>query len=97
MEVLREGLPILLGAAVPFPVMALARAGLGRVRHHLTALLVLTAGVSASALNGELAFWPAALLAIIVDSGLAYLGAVLCTRVVWRQWLMPDPRAARSY
>jgi hypothetical protein len=93
MESLREGLPIVLGAAVPLLVEALAALGLRRRRRLVMAVLVLVAGPTASAVNGELAAWPEGAFAIAVDCTLAGLAALVCVRL-FRRWSVA--RAAAS-
>jgi hypothetical protein len=85
MESLREGLPVVLGAAVPLLAEALAAVGLRLRRRVVIAVLVVAAGVTASAVNGELASWPEAAFAIAVDCTLAGLAALVCVRLL-RRW-----------
>jgi hypothetical protein len=82
MEFLREGLPVLLGAGVPLVVNV--RAGHGPWRRIVMAALLVLAGLSASALNGELASWPSGVFAVVFDSALAGLGALVSLRLLRR-------------
>jgi hypothetical protein len=83
MELLRESLPVLLGAGVPLVVNV--GAGLGPRRLFIMAALVFIAGAGASVLNGELTSWPSGLFAVMFDSTLAGLGALMCLRVLRRR------------
>jgi hypothetical protein len=91
MESLREGLPVVLGACVP--LLGEAVAALGLRRRLVMAVLVVTAGVTASAVNGQLASWPEGAFAIAVDTILAGLAALVCMRLL-RRW--SAARAAAS-
>jgi peptidoglycan/LPS O-acetylase OafA/YrhL len=93
MESLREGLPVVLGACVPLLGEAVAALGLRRRRRLVMAVLVVAAGVTASAVNGELASWPEGAFAIVVDTILAGLAALVCMRLL-RRW--SAARAAAS-
>lgn len=89
MELLREGLPVLLGAGASLTV---SLAGFSRGRPFVMAALVLVAGATASALNGELASWPNGLFAVMFDSALAAVGALACIRLLRRR---PDAQDSR--
>jgi hypothetical protein len=82
MEVLREGLPVVLGAAmVPLGAL-LGRLSFARHPRWFAAAGALVAGTIAAAVNGELAKWPEGLFAIAIDSALAGLGAVILLRLL---------------
>jgi hypothetical protein len=90
MEFLREGLPVLLGAGVPLAVNV--RTLRGPWRGVVMAALIVLAGVGASALNGELASWPGGLFAVMFDSALAGLGALVSLRLLRRRAAPLEPR-----
>lgn len=92
-ESFREGLPVLLGGGVAGLVNAVAWTGLRRWRPAVMAALLLLAGAAAAAINGELGSWPNGLFAVAIDSVLAGLGALVCTRLLRRR---SAARAART-
>lgn len=86
MEMIREAAPFLVGMVLPPVVMLLIRSdwsGFGRFLAAFIPALIL--GICTSFLAGELAGdIPEGVMAIIIDTSLAYTGSQLAYRLFWK-------------
>lgn len=86
METLHEIAPFLVGMLAP-PLVTIAAHGRwsGGVKSVSSFIVALTLGLCASAVTGELAAgMPDALIAVMIDTSLAYTGSQVAYRLVWK-------------
>ncbi len=86
MDALREAAPFLVGTLTA-PLVTLAAHGRwsGGVKSVASFVVALALGLCASVVAGELAAgMPGALIAVMIDTSLAYTGSQVAYRLVWK-------------
>ncbi len=93
---LREAAPFLVGMVLPPGVMLASRLVGGRSRLALSFAVALIVGFCVSLLAGELAAGMPAMMAVIIDTSLAYTGSQIAYHLVWKAALKSqgEPRIA---
>jgi hypothetical protein len=96
MEFFREAIPFLIGTVLPGAVLLLSRlAGLSRNRVAVSFAVAVVVGLCVSFFAGEWAGGlPDAVMAIIIDTSLAYTGSQLAYRLVWKPAVAMQASAA---